>query len=121
MKKIHHRLDLLDPLLDFEDPFERLEPEDVDRAGDERREPELDLVTLGVLLDLLFPEGLYRVTDDFLVPELDLVTPGFLLFDDFFRVIEVLFPEFDLLPFDRRVLYVFFVFDLLLFGSLDFI
>jgi hypothetical protein len=115
---------LLEPLLDFEDPLERLDPDETERAGDELLEPELDLVTLGVLpdLDLLLPEELERVTDDFLDPELDLVTlevllerlpldervretVGFLLVslemlveEDRFRVGEELYPEPELLP-----------------------
>ena len=66
-------------MLDFEDPLERRDPDETEREGDELLEPELDLVTLGVLLDLLFPEELERVTDDFLDPELDLVTLEVLL------------------------------------------
>lgn len=80
MLSIHQRrLDLLEPLLDFEDPLERLDSDETERAGDELLEPELDLVTLDVLLDLLFPEELERVTDEFFDLELDLVTLEVLL------------------------------------------
>ncbi len=116
---------MLEPLLDLEDPLERLDPDETERAGDELLEPELDLVTLDVLLDLdlLLPEDLERVTDDFLDPEeLDLVTlevllerlpldervretEGFLLVsldmlveEDRFLVGEELYPEPELLP-----------------------
>ena len=60
-------------LLDFEEPLERLDPDETERAGDELLEPELERVTLAGLLDLL-PEDLALLTDELLVPELDLVT-----------------------------------------------
>ncbi len=109
-------------MLDFEDPLERRDPDETERAGDELLEPELDLLTLGVLLDLLFPEELERVTDDFLDPELDLVTlevllerlrlddraretedfllvfPDMLVEEDRFRVEEELYPDPELFP-----------------------
>ena len=91
-------------MLDFEDPLERLDLEDVARAGDELLEPELDLVTLGVLLDLLLHEDDERVTDEFRDPELDLVTREVRVLDDEFLVLEELYPEPELFPLDRRVL-----------------
>jgi hypothetical protein len=64
---------LPEPLLDFDDPLERLDPEDTDRDGEELREPVLDRVTLAGLLDLL-PVDLERVTDDLFEPDLERVT-----------------------------------------------
>jgi hypothetical protein len=71
---LQRRLDLLEPLLDFEDPLERLDPDDVERAGEELLEIELDLVTVGVLLEFRFPEKVEFVIEDSLDPEFDLDT-----------------------------------------------
>lgn len=106
------RLDLPEPLLDFEDPLERLDPDDVVRAGEELLEPELDLLTLGagVLLDRRFPEEVERDIEDLLGPELDLLcfTLGLRLsLDDCFLVLAgvILYPEPVFLPSDRFELY----------------
>jgi hypothetical protein len=89
-------------LLDFEDPLERLEPDETERAGEELLEPELDRVTLDGLLDLLLPVDLERVTDDFLDPELDLVTldvlPERVPLDERVLETEELLPESELRP-----------------------
>ena len=71
---LQRRLDLLELLLDFEDPLDRLDPEDTDRAGEELLETELDLVTVGVLLDLRLVDEVERVTEDSLGAEYDLDT-----------------------------------------------
>jgi hypothetical protein len=97
------RLDLLELLLDFEDPLERLDPEDVARAGDELLEPELDLVTLGVLLDLLLPEDVERVTDGVLDTEPDPRTLEVLVPDDVFSVLPGVYRVPVLVSLDRRV------------------
>jgi hypothetical protein len=59
--------------VDLDELLERLEPELTERDGDELLEPELDLVTLAGLLDLVLTEGLERVMDALLEPELELV------------------------------------------------
>lgn len=113
---------MLERLLDFEDPLERLDPDEVARAGDELLEPELDLVTLGVLFDPRFPEDVERVTDCVLASEPDLVTLVVLVRDDVFGAledVEDVYPEPDLFPLERTVLYVPFV-SVLLFLSFIF-
>jgi hypothetical protein len=91
------------PLLDFEDPLDRLDPDEVARAGDGFLEPELDLVTLGVLLDLRLPVDVERVTDGVLDPEPDLVTLVVLVRDDGFRVLDGVNLESEFFPLERRV------------------
>ena len=91
------RLGLLELLLDFEDPLERLDPDDVARAGEELLDTELDLVILGVLLDRRFTEEVDR--DTVLALELDLLTCTLLgwelTLDDGFFVLAgvILYPE----------------------------
>lgn len=65
----------------MEDPLERLEPDETERAGEELLDPELERVTLAGLLDLLPLEDVERVTDELLLRllDLDLDTFGLLL------------------------------------------
>ena len=92
----------------MEDPLERLDPDEVDRVADELLDPELDLVTLGALLDPRLPEDLELVTDERPGFDLDFLTPAFLVErdspEDLFREFEELYPEPELLPDDVRVL-----------------
>jgi len=99
---------LLEPLLDFEELLERLDLDELERADVELLEPELDLVTLGALLDLRFPEELDLVTDELFGLDLDLSTLVLFVvrvaFEGRFRVLGVLYPKRDLLPDDVRLL-----------------
>jgi len=99
---------LLELLLDFEELLERLAPDELERADVELLEPELDLVTLGALLDLRFPEELDLVTDELFDLDLDLSTLVLFVlrvaFEGRFRVLGVLYPKRELYPDELRLL-----------------
>ncbi len=99
---------MLPRLLDFEEPLERLDPDELTRAGDELLDPELDLDILGALLDLRLPEDPDRVIDGLFGFDLDLFTLEVFVervsLEDLFRVLEELYPELELLPEEVRLL-----------------
>ena len=99
---------MLPRLLDFEEPLERLDTDELTRADDELLDPELDLDILGALLELRLTEDLDRVTDELFGLDLDLfilevfverVSP-----EDIFRVLEERYPDLVLLADEVRLL-----------------